>query len=60
MLSLFGRVLRKRDRLYLAYSQEWLDWAAEPIGTFPTFEAWLITRTERDGKPEQETPDVTH
>lgn len=39
-MILFGRLLGKNNRLYAAYTQEWLAWARNPAGTFPTFEEW--------------------
>lgn len=40
------RILGRKNRLYLAYQQEWLRWdeSAAYGDTFPTFEEWLTTR----------------
>lgn len=49
MLSLFGRVLGKKNRLRLAYEGDWLQWSptAQYGDTFPTFEEWLATYQEK-------------
>lgn len=47
MITLFGRVLGKQNRLYLEYEGEWAKWwpAATLDGpTFPSFEEWLPVR----------------
>jgi hypothetical protein len=54
MLTLFGRVLLKRDRLRLAYEGEWLEWSrAGRSTTFPTFEEWLTARTETPARSDR-------
>jgi hypothetical protein len=62
MITLFGRVLGRKNRLYLRYQREWLDWSRMPIGTFPSFEEWLATLasftaiTECAGQPRWHRP----
>ena len=59
MITLFGRVLGKQNRLRLAYEQEWRTWwRAGPVGTFPTFEQWLTARTEQAEQAGKEAGDV--
>jgi hypothetical protein len=60
MIILFGHVLRKQDRLRLAYEHDWLAWAdkATATSTFPTFEEWLTTRTEQAEKAKKEAGHV--
>jgi hypothetical protein len=41
LITLPGHARRERNRLYRAYSQDWLAWAPEHIGTFPAFDEWL-------------------
>jgi hypothetical protein len=46
MLSIFGRVIGKKNRLRLDYEGEWLKWsAAASYGDeFPSFDEWLARR----------------
>lgn len=49
MITLFGHVLGRNNRLYLAYQEEWSVWAKQAwipghAGTFPTFEEWRAAR----------------
>jgi hypothetical protein len=48
VITLFGHVLGKKNRLRLEYELEWCNWAptAGYGSTFPSFEAWQATLTE--------------